>query len=471
MADDKLDFGKHYPVVKGYFHKGNFYKDKGHSVEITGKSNTKYLDLETSLIYRWSWSKMMYVDFVYSSHLLSMGSANDIPRKYRQINVDENDMIVSGTITNALTCECSRMIYIGIYVDNSIFKIRKLDMLSGKFSFVVDIPKASIGNYYIGGMLVDDNYIYLTNASTHKTIYRINLDTKYIDSFVSVDSFYCNGKMVWVDNKTIAIANNKGFILFDTTSCQYTPMLCKNTHSSEEMSVGSKLIMTHSSGNTNIVSTHSILDGECVNITLPTSTKSVSCYYEGKFYIAHTNYLRVIDEETKTIETSFSIPWSNPKTIDCTNGMIFVTQNNKNELYIYDIKNNVFRTVILPWTIPSINVSGITRPTAVKGYYFLPCITMAIINYSESTKYNMGYKFNQYAFIFNSQEEPKFEYDDRFVTFMDSHMTIHDGTIIPTLEIVDDDTHIKKFHISKSEYTKLKSIKYEQIPEVDDQNQ
>lgn len=460
---DKKDYVERYPIIEGYLSDNVFYKDMKHEKPVEERSNTRYFDKSTGKMFRWSWSKRKYVDFIYSSHLLPVGSSNNIPTKYRQINVDENDFILTGTVTGAFTCEHNRVIYTGILVNDSIFRIRKLDLLSGKFSYVCDIPKTVIGNYYIGCMLVDDNYIYITSSAyeSYQTIYRITIENLNIDTFVSSSrKFQCQGKMEWYDDKTIMLASRYGFILFDTVKQKFSYIEKSTNYGNRyDFSIGEKILLSHANSNTTSVVKYDIENDTFSTITLPNSNISMSCYSEGKFYIVQTNYLHIYDEIDGSME-SFSIPWKNPKMINYTNGILFVTQRESKILYIYDIKNNIYRTIILPWTITNDTTDGVLRSTAIKGYYFLPYLTLCIIDYSESTKYNLGYKFNQYAFIFNKREEAKFEYDERFVEFKDSHATIHDGTISVPVEVIDDANHIKKAHMNKSDYTKMKSISY-----------
>ena len=48
-------------------------------------------------------------------------------------------------------------------------------------------------------------------------------------------------------------------------------------------------------------------------------------------------------------------------------------------------------------------------------------------------------------------------------------MTIHDGVITRNVEVVDEEHHIKKISINKSDYTKLKSISF--IQKGDENNE
>jgi hypothetical protein len=403
-------------------------------------------------------------------YLLTVGTSNTIPVKYRQINkyVSEDVGQLTGTLYSHVSCEHNRLLYIGILV-GSTFRLQKLNLLTNALDHIIDIPQSSIGNYYIGDILADDDYLYITNSangnSSYRSIYRLNLSDHTISSFTSPSgqNFQCYGKMCWFDKRTIVIGHQYGFMLFDTKTTQWAVKTQSSSYGSrDEMSVGKRLLMSHYyTTSTTSPAIYRTDLGTFDQITLPSSAISISCYENGKFYIAQTNYLHIYDEETETIERSVVIPWTNPKTIDIADGVVYATQKGSNTMYIYDTKNDMFRRIILPWTIPNVNAGYVTRPTTFKGYYFIPYITMGIVNYTTAAKYNLGYKFNQYISIYNSNEESKYTYDSRFVSFKDSYMTIHDGIVTVPFEVIDESNHFKSASIDKSQYTKIKSISFD----------
>lgn len=67
---------------------------------------------------------------------------------------------------------------------------------------------------------------------------------------------------------------------------------------------------------------------------------------------------------------------------------------------------------------------------------------------------------NQHMFIFDNKHESGYEYDDRFVTFNDSYVEVHDGYI--NKELTDSAIeNVKSIKIDKSEYNVLKSILFD----------
>ena len=77
------------------------------------------------------------------------------------------------------------------------------------------------------------------------------------------------------------------------------------------------------------------------------------------------------------------------------------------------------------------------------------------MNYVSSAKYNMGYKYNQYTFLTNESFKKEYKYDKRFVTFNDSHISIHTGNIEYVMEIYDETNCIMCTSINKTDYRKF----------------
>ena len=64
----------------------------------------------------------------------------------------------------------------------------------------------------------------------------------------------------------------------------------------------------------------------------------------------------------------------------------------------------------------------------------------------------------------------QYEYDERYVTFTEDNMWIHDGEILFGMEDVDPTNHIKMAPISKSEYNKILSSSFTHVePNVEEE--
>ena len=410
--------------------------------------------------------------------LLQVGVGNNIPAKYNQyLGLLDGNTVTS--INSVLSCVHNRVLYIAILLNDTTLRLQKINLLTNKSTIIVDIPKSSIGNYYYGGMLVDDNYIYITpsynNASGAggRRLYRIHLEdnAQTIDSFVSGPNddyrFTSYGKMLWYNDHTIILDDYRGFVLFDTITTQFERKYYSNKSTNRsDMSVGKKIALSHyyANGSGATVYTCNIEENIWSSITLPSANRSCSCYDgDGRFYIAISNYLVIWNEDLEVIEKTIAVQWTNPKTIHYTDGIIYVTTTKSSRLWVYDIKNDLVNQVVLPWTIPDLVSESITNPSVFKGYLLIPYWTLAMVNFVDPVKYNIGYKYNQYNFIFSNENSFEYTYNDKYVTFNDTHVIIHDGEIQVPLEVVSEDGTIKKCSMNKNQYNKLKNVKFKQI--------
>lgn len=396
-----------------------------------------------------------------STHLLSVGKSDDTYIKYRQINI-KNGIIQNDNIYSALSCERNRILYIGITLSNRLMRVVKVNLMTSELEHIADINWTS--NTYIGGMVVDDDYLYFGSHNSY-TIHRLNLSSLDMDTFITTN--YQNsgyGKLGWFDEDNIMMVTANGIRLFHVKKQIFT-MLPSDASLGTlgTFSSSTNTILMHRSTSIATVNVYHRDTNLYETLTLPDSSAiSISCYGEnGVFYIARSNYLYFYDELENSITKTISIPWTNPKTINYTNGVLYVTQNNSNVLYIYDVKKDVFKTIILPWTIPNKSENYITEPSVFRGCYFLPHITMGMINYSGNVKYNLGHVVNKHTFLFTQDTSEEYEYDDRFITFTETFVTIHDGVISFQPQVVDSEKGIKKISVEKSSYKKINSITFD----------
>lgn len=390
-----------------------------------------------------------------STHLLPIGKGDDTPVYYRQIKSTDDIMSI-------FTYEHNRMLYIGIlFNDRTKFQLSRIDLLTNQFVELTTIPRPSIGNFYMCGMVVDDDYVYMTtpgNSQTASVLYRIDLSTYEINTFTPSSSDWLGPISVYNDTTLVTITAY-GFVFFDTISGTFYTKKQSTVYDNYAVTVGKNIVMNHTTTSTILL--YRIKQDAINTFTLPYDRTSVSCYNNGFFYIAQSNYLYIFDEETESIKSSLVVPWSNPTTINYTNGALFVTQANSNILFVYNLDKKKYKQIVLPWTVPDIWYGDCRQPTAFKGYYFLPDTKLCIVDCTNNAKYNLGYKFDQFTFIFNAKLKDEYTFDENFVSFKDSYLTINDGDIKLTPTIVDTENKIKKVHVNKSQYTKIKSISYE----------
>lgn len=390
--------------------------------------------------------------------LIPIGYGKNIPVKYRPINM-------TGTVTSTFAYEHNRILYICLMLtDISKCRFQKINLLTNELVLIADIPLSSFGNTNIGNMIVDDNYIYIISYNATVYMYRIKIDTLVVDQItmpIPHSPVGCMGMMY--DNKTIAIACDNCNLFFNTSTGEcYNERDMPNNIGRYGYAVGKKLILTAPNSNTlTYVDAYRIEANTTYSITgLPVASATSVCYGDGKFYMTQVNRLIVYDEDTETVESVRVVPWTKTKDVKYTDGILFVMCADSNILYIYNISTNMYKTIILPWTIPNMNSSSVNIPCAFSGYYFLPYQTLCMVDYTEDSKYKLGHVFDQYIFILNETESSKYVYDNRFVEFKSSHLTIHDGELSYQTEDVDINNHIKKISVNKSDYGKIKSISY-----------
>jgi hypothetical protein len=92
--------------------------------------------------------------------------------------------------------------------------------------------------------------------------------------------------------------------------------------------------------------------------------------------------------------------------------------------------------------------------------------SLLMMTKDHNVKYNVGFKYTNYLVKTNKESEPQFEYDNRFVSFEDAHMSIHCGNITQEMIPFEDGSLIKKATINKEEYKQMISLKtYETNPD------
>jgi hypothetical protein len=263
----------------------------------------------------------------------------------------------------------------------------------------------------------------IMNVKTHQW------QTIQLSTWTNSDSVY-NMCCVCCSDKTVAV----GYV--DNSSYQFKVCLHdKTTDQSTMFSFGSD-------GNGNAAS---------LDIT----------YHDGKFYVAIRGGLRIIDENTKTVITSVSIPWGTHTNngrgyigpVEYCNGALFVPNPLTNWLYIYDLNKQTYNMLYLNWYIHWRDESyywNFASSVYNQLYFFAAGATMLEINYLGGVKYNIGYKYNQYQVDYTT-DNTELEYDPSCVTMTESCAIISDGSKQYVLSPYDEN-HIASIDVSKNDY-------------------
>lgn len=392
-----------------------------------------------------------------STHLLPVKRGDEqIEVSYRNYN------------TNSLylkSCVCTnshKMLYICIDqynssdVPNSFHKIFKLNLITGSFDLVGSIPWNDIGSA-VGSILVDDSRLYISSITSAKiVVFDLTSLQKIFVYQYNATAFRAYGKMQWIDEETICCLYDTGILKISTNPMGATFTALSMTTSSD-FAVGKKLILANKKdATTNSLFVYNISTNTGAYESLTSNAVAVSCYENGKFYIANNASLMIYDEDTATLERTIVTRWGAPRGIMVSKGTVVVFGSNSNRVFIYDTNVDMERYVIAPWTIPAWNDGYTFVPSATLGLYYIPYITMCQIAYDGYTKYNFGPKYSQFAIFYNLSTENQFTYNPDFVEFTDSYVTVKDGYLTIPFETLDSENHIKVAHVSKSDYNVMK---------------
>ena len=412
-----------------------------------------------------------------SLHLLPVKTGiEQFPVRFRNVH----QMTSHNTWYCSVSCEHDRILYFAIqdrnwYGSYGDVYVYKMNLFTSETSYIGMSSFGNVGNNYMGGILVDDNYIYIS-AIAYPTITIFTKNTFGYVGRVTYSDLSCTayGHIEWMNDHTILMAVPNGYLTFDTKTYQFNYKNLGTEFTASDFAYGKTLMLeTAYSSTTNNVRIIRIGDDTFETFALTSNTVPVCTYSDGKFYIANNQYLYVYDEETETIEKTVTLPWNSPNSITVTNNDVFVTTTESGKdrrLYMYNINHTDYRYIMMPWNFIAKSTSQKFRPIAFAGFWFGLNETLGIIDYSGDSKYNFGYKYDSFTLLFNESNRSEFEYDPRFIKFTETYATICDGDIRTELQPVEGFDHIKSASIHKADYKKFKSIslKYIEGSDTDD---
>ena len=100
------------------------------------------------------------------------------------------------------------------------------------------------------------------------------------------------------------------------------------------------------------------------------------------------------------------------------------------------------------------------------GVWMIARETMCYIRYETDLKYNAGPIASHIQLVYNLTTASDYEYDDRFITFTDTYVTINDGDITYPdisrdleIETIDQSRNLYAISVSKNDYNILKEVK------------
>ena len=421
-----------------------------------------------------------------SANLLPVKTGNEqFPVSYRGI------FTTSWSPRVSILCENSRELYLFSQIYHNPYDeatypgtsaLYKINMFTGALTKICDFNWSYLNSdrydsISVGGMLIDDNYIYLSkNNYPSITVLKKNksssasvsdpLEKISYTSYTAYSLSGSYGKIEWFNDK-IVMLTTYGFVFFNPTTRLFDMHYNSTNYGYYDFAVGNGYcVATRSSSSSPNVIIFDYENNTYTTGTLTQTTASVIAYEDGMFYIAGASKLYVCSISAGVLTTlkTFNTAWTGtPRTLNVVNGVAFVTIQNSSRLYVYDTNAPVGQasnSLILPWTIPS-DMSGYQiRPTTFAGYYFLLQNTLGIMDYSGISKYNFGPKYEYLTLMTNKSKEHTFNFDPRFVEFEDTFMTVRDGDIAKPLLLNDNVNHIKTAVFNKSEYKYLNQIAF-----------
>ena len=439
--------------------------------------------------------------------LLPVSFSNRTPMRYKSYLCGPfQDETLVEPITNRTCCEYNREIFTAVQVKDSTrnrVRVVRLNLVENKSYIVCDLNITSLPNYNsnnqnINSILVNDKWLYL-NFYGGYGFYRISRDDPSIIYYhshynvkVNDTTIYCYSytPMRWhKDNRHIIFIFDSKVLMFDTLKKRFDSYVSKSAigNASFEFEVGNHLIVrTYTSSSRTYVAAYNYLtDTPYTAIQLRNSYSARLCYDgDETFYVSQAGYLYIYKETPEglvAVGDPIITPYSTstpsgivgklpkePSTMTYANGSIFITTKDNSTLYIYDVNNQSFTSVGLRYTSPDgYSATALTRPTSYGKYFFLPMAqSLLMMTKDRDVKYNVGFKYTNYLIKTNKENESQFEYDNRFVSFEDAHMSIHCGNITKEMIPFEDGSLIKKATINKSEYKQMISLKtYETNPD------
>ena len=381
--------------------------------------------------------------------------------------------VTSSTLYSCITTVSHGILYIGHCIQTSDFRLYKINTITNTFAEIGTISWLNMGSRYAGAILVDDFYLYIsaTNRATIR-IFRLEDLSLVTECQYSTSSFQAYGKMQWWDEHTICIAFDKGFLFFDTTKREYTYRSQSTSYTSQDMCVGNEMIVANrSSTNSTSVFAYKPSTDTFSTFAIASSERAVSCYENGFFFFVDKSYVTIYNESDGTITTKTGL-WSgyntNPRSVNIYNGCLFITFCDSPRVYIYDLTADKQTYMNARWSIPTWNTEKEYIPCTVGGKFYLPYITLLVIDFSGTYKYNIGKKYEQFAVMYNETNEPSFEYDPRYISFTESYMTMIDGSLEYDMAEYDPENNIKSVMINKDDYGVIKKLYVSRKEEIDD---
>lgn len=387
--------------------------------------------------------------------LLSTKVGNNKPQKY----INFGNLGFSDIYSSMLRVH-NREVYLFIYGKNAstnsgYFRLFKFNPLTQITTKIWETGYSSSIGEPLDFIIDDNNKMYISAPSkSFLRVYDLNTSQTTTWNFPSSQSETCFGKMEWIDNNHfIMLTNALNMLIFNVLTSEIeTRSLSGGQASGADYCIGKKYIFTTSTKydiEANVASRYVLPNGNeprCV------------AYDNGRYYFSRTNELYYYDENTDTWSDLYSVGWSTPYCFAVTDNLCYAMNENSTRAYMYDLNNESVHSFIMPWKVPSLSTSHMTRGCMFRGNWMIARNTLCYISYDANIKHNAGPIENKTRVLYNTTTKDDFTYDERFIEFFDTYVTIKDGVIEYPIDTVDTDRNIYSISISKNDYNVFKNL-------------
>lgn len=383
--------------------------------------------------------------------LLSTKIGSSVPQKYVNFNVSSYTDFYCSKLR-----EFDRAIYLLICIDNN-WQLYLYNLLNDTSRLVYETTTDVLDKSATGDFIIDDDGFMYVSRTGYKNLIVIDLNTqeRVTWSYTTNKNPICYAKLSWIDDDNfIMLDAGPNLLKFNvkTRNIETIPMTGGAT-SGDDFCIGKKYIFTTKTK-------YDIANGTATTYSLSSTPTSVA-YDNGKYYFAMSNALYYYDEETDTWSSKISVGWTAPIELRVHNGLCYAINNNSDKAFLYDLNESIIRSFLMKWSIPN-RSNYYSRGEMFRGMWMIAKNTMCYIGYDNLLKYNIGPVANHIKLLFNITTEPDFTYDERFIHFTDTYVTITDGLITYPdinhdleIETIDANRGIYGVSVSKKDYNVL----------------
>lgn len=359
-------------------------------------------------------------------------------------------------------------------VNGTKVRLIKFTLISKEYSVLFELPNSVLGlpysgnTTYIGGFLVDDNYVYITPKLDQKYIVRVNRadTTDVVKLTILPTNITGRGRMFWISPEEFAIAVKRGFVIFNTRLQNITDSFAYTSDwdAFDWIATDKYFIKGTTSSNSNML----VFDRETRTFSVKsqygtgwkTFCKDDHHIYVGQAVSGGSAVIEVLNINTLERVRVISLPTSNaPETLVLANNTIYYTLADNYNIYLCRLRGeglDEFKSLRHMYQFKSQSASNTSNwqvfPCSFKSYYFVPYFKLFTVNYRDGVKYNLGYKYEDHVYPVTLQQEEAFEYDPTFITFHDAFANIHTGEY--ELELEEYDGTIKSC-VNDKEYRSI----------------